>query len=134
MWINKTQRELTNERRLRLAGKILGVVAVASLLNIFGLPHNGFHVSIGLRLLALLAAVVVILAWQRRLHWRRLQSSVCVCEECGVVNANKDQALCACGGTFRPLHEMKWFEMPPSEKFPCPAPETQAPLRPAHQV
>jgi len=134
MWIRKTQQEMMNERRVRLLGTGLCVAVVASLLILFGLPHAGFHISIGFRIVALLAAGIMLLAWYRRAHWRRVQSSVCVCEECGVVNANKQQATCACGGTLRSLNEMNWLEMPPSEEFPCPPLNGQHALRAAEAI
>jgi hypothetical protein len=125
MWIRKSQQELMSERRKRLLGACIGAVCAGLLLFVFGLPHAGFHFPIGFRIAAMLAAGVMFLAWFHRARGRRVQLAVWVCEQCNVVNANKDQATCACGGKLKSLHEMKWLERPPSREFPGNSPETE---------
>src|SRR5580658_9282973 len=112
MWIRKSQQELMSERRKGRLVAGFGVLCAALLLFVFGFPHAGFHIPIGVRIAALLAGGVMVVAWYQRAHWRRVQSAVWVCEQCNVVNANKDQAECACGGKLKSLNEMKWLELP----------------------
>ena len=134
MWIRKSPQELKKERRLRRLGAGFGALCLALLLFVFGLPHAGYHMPVGFRIVALMAAGVMLLAWHQRARWRRAQSTVWVCEECNVVSANKEPATCACGGKLRSLSEMKWLEMPPSQEFPGTPPEAQNALSVAEAV
>jgi hypothetical protein len=133
MWIKKSPEEVRGDLRARRLSAGLGVVCVAFVLFVFGLPHVGFHVPASARIAAILTTGIILLAVHQRAHWRDLHSSVWVCEQCNAVRANKDQATCVCGGRLTPLCEMNWLETPFRE-IPAPVPNAENALPSAHAI
>jgi hypothetical protein len=76
--------------------------------------------------LANLAAVALALAacyWLFRSP--AFKPTTLICQKCNRLTVNAGRTQCDCGGTFSPLHEMKWVEGPLSpENRPSQPPGT----------
>jgi hypothetical protein len=112
MWIKKSAQELTSQRRSRRLASSLCALLALSFGCIFGLSFFRFNLPLGARILALLAAAMVIFLQSRRAHELRILSEVWICGQCNRVKRHDDQATCLCGGRFISMPEMKWLENP----------------------
>jgi hypothetical protein len=113
MWIKKSPQELKSDLYARRLDAGLCVLAVTTLLYLFGIPHAALSVPTSARIVAVLAAGILFLAWHRRARWNQIRSGVWVCEQCNLVKVNHLPGPCICGGTVTPLPQMKWLEVAP---------------------
>ncbi len=115
MWMRKTSTEIQIENRNRHLAELLCAFAVVVLVVTFGVAHFAAKFSGGARLVGLLSAAVILLAWWRRAQWRSQQASVFVCEDCGRVATNGARSICTCGCSMISMTKVKWVETPSFE-------------------
>jgi len=113
MWIKKSSKELLSDLRARLIGAVLFLAVAIILVGMLGFSHAGLHFPIWVRILGLMLAGILLLAWHLRSQWHRERAGVLVCEKCGRVKVNESQNVCLCGTRMSPMCEMKWIETPP---------------------
>jgi hypothetical protein len=113
MWIKRNERELKQELCKRWLGHAFFALTIAYLVCEVAFPPDGVKFSTKGRVLALLAAGVLLMAWQRRTHRRQIISRVLICEKCCLVKEDDVPGTCSCGGTWKREPELKWLEMPP---------------------
>jgi hypothetical protein len=112
MWTRKSSQELSHEQRASYAHAGLGAITVVFLACIIGIPHAGFKAPTSVRVVAMFAEGVLLLAWRERARWRRKRSGVVICEQCNRIMASKTRGTCVCGGTLTPMLKMKWLDLP----------------------
>jgi hypothetical protein len=112
MWIKKSANEVRADRDATRRRHLLAGLGVLLLLYAIVSSRPGWSLPPAIRIPAALFAGFLLLAWYQRARWKRVRSTVQICDRCNKVNSSDGKGECVCGGKFTPLASMKWVDSP----------------------